>query len=91
MKSQRHLVLRSKKTGRVASRAEQKKIALRLKAIQLCASGRGGGVVSLLLPQTKREAMELQRASSRYKVIEVRKRSTGEWIQPLGDRTVGVS
>lgn len=78
MNSRQHLVLRSKVTGKIASRKDQEMIALRLKAIQLSASGRDGGVLSLLLPQTKREATELQRASLRYDVVEVRKRSTGE-------------
>ncbi len=78
MNSQRHLVLRSKKTGKVASRTDQNMIALRLKAIQLSASGRGGGIVSLLLPQDERDERTLQKASARYQVVEVRKRKLGE-------------
>jgi len=78
MNSQQHFVLRSRATGKIASRKDQEMIALRLKAIQLSTSGGGGGVLSLLLPKTKREATELQRASLRYEVSEVRKRSTGE-------------
>jgi glutaredoxin len=78
MNSQRHLVLRSKKNGKVASRTDQNMIALRLKAIQLSASGRGGGIVSLLLPGSKRDKEVLEKASSRYEVVEVRKRSTQE-------------
>lgn len=78
MNSQRHLVLRSKKTGKVASRTDQNMVALRLKAIQLSASGRGGGIVSLLLPRSDRDKKALEKASMRYEVVEVRKRSTQE-------------
>ena len=78
MNSRRHLVLRSKKTGKVASRTDQNMIALRLKAIQLTASGRGGGIVSLLLPGSERDKKALEKASLRYEVVEVRMRPNQE-------------
>jgi len=73
-----HLVLRSKVTGKIASRTDQEILAIRLEATILNTAGRCQGILSLLLPRNERERMVLRRASVRYEIAEVKKRSSGE-------------
>jgi hypothetical protein len=73
-----HLVLRSKVTGKIASRTDQEILAIRLEAVILSAAARCHGILSLLLPRNERERVLLQSASIRYAVVEVKKRASAE-------------
>ena len=77
-KNRLHLVLRSKVTGKIASRTDQEILAIRLEATILNAAARCHGIQSLLLPRNERERMVLQRACVRYEIAEVKNRASGE-------------
>ena len=63
--------------GRQAGRTDQHKIARQLAAIKLTKKGRGGGIVSLLLPKSSREKRVLRDLVSRgYKVKEILTRNS---------------
>ena len=70
-----HLVLKRKDNGKVASRKDQQKIALTLKAQQLTNKGNGGGIVSLLLPNTQQEKNKISEIAKIYDVASVKPRS----------------
>ena len=70
-----HLVLKRKDSGKIASRKDQKKIALTLKAQQLTDDGQGGGIVSLLLPNSPQEKNKISEMANIYDVASVKPRS----------------
>lgn len=78
MSTEKHYVLRSRRTGKIASRTGQLKLINRLQARQLTRSGRGGGIVELLLPKTAKETKALNDDDLTYEVAKVRKRTSGE-------------
>lgn len=69
-----HLVLKRKDSGKVASRKDQQKIALTLRAQQLTNEGKGGGIVSLLLPRSPKEKDKISKIKKIYFVQKVKPR-----------------
>ena len=53
------LVLRSKSTGKIASRKDQGQKALAIEAQRLTNEGFSGGITSLLLPKSAKEKAEI--------------------------------
>jgi len=70
----RHLVLKSKSTGKVASRPDQAQKALQLEAKRLSGIRAGGGITNLLLPKTEEEIVKLEAIDQTYKVEVVKAR-----------------
>jgi len=71
------LVLKSKKTGKIASRKDQGQKALAIEAQRLTNQGLSGGITSLLLPKSAKEKAEIEAIKEKYKVDKVITR-TGE-------------
>lgn len=71
------LVLKSKKTGKIASRKDQGQKALAIEAQRLTNEGLSGGITSLLLPKSAKEKAEIEAIKEKYKVDKVITR-TGE-------------
>lgn len=70
-----HFVLRHKASKKIASRKDQSRKAIQLKALELAESCRGGGIVALLLPKTEGEYAEIETIRNIYKVDRVKARS----------------
>jgi hypothetical protein len=68
------LVLRSKSTGKIASRKDQGKKALVIEAQRLTNQGLSGGITSLLLPQSAKEKAEIAAIKEKYEVDKVKTR-----------------
>ncbi len=68
------LVLRSKATGKIAARKDQGKKALVLKAQLLKYQGLGGGITSLLLPNSPKEKANIAKIDKIYEVACVETR-----------------
>lgn len=68
------LVLRSKSTGKIASRKDQGQKALILEAQRLTNQGLSGGITSLLLPQSAKEKAKIEAIKEKYKVDKVKTR-----------------
>jgi hypothetical protein len=68
------LVLRSKSTGKIASRKDQGQKALVLEAQRLTNQGLSGGITSLLLPQSPSEVAEIADIGAIYDVDKVKTR-----------------
>lgn len=83
MNAQR-LVLRNKASGKIASRKDQRRIALILEAERLAAGGQGGGITSLLLPNSPREKAGLAKIRKIYTVCRVKTRPGSK--SRMGDR-----
>ena len=60
------LVLKSKATGKIASRADQGKKAITLKAVELTTGCEAMGIPSLLVPQTSKEKAEIAAIGNKY-------------------------
>lgn len=71
------LVLKSKKTGKIASRKDQGQKALAIEAQRLTNEGLSGGITSLLLPKSAKEKAGIEAIKEKYKVDKVITR-TGE-------------
>lgn len=71
------LVLKSKKTGKIASRKDQGQKALAIEAQRLTNEGLSGGITSLLLPKSAKQKAEIEAIKEKYKVDKVITR-TGE-------------
>jgi len=69
------LVLRSKATGKIASRADQVKKAITLKAVELTTDCKTMGIPNLLLPQSATEKAEIDAISDKYDACTVKVRS----------------
>ena len=69
-------VLKSKSTGKIASRKDQGAKALTLEAQRLTNEGSGGGIPSLLLPKSTKEKAELATIDEIYKVSRVKTRES---------------
>lgn len=54
-----HPVLKNKQSKKIASRKDGDAMAIRLEAQRLTDAGKGGGIVSLLLPKTEQERAEI--------------------------------
>jgi len=65
------LVLRSKSTGKIASRKDQGQKALAIEAQRLTNQGLTGGITSLLLPQSAKEKAEIAAIKEKYEVDKV--------------------
>ena len=65
------LVLKSKKTGKIASRKDQGQKALAIEAQRLTNQGLSGGITSLLLPKSAKEKAEIEAIKEKYKVDKV--------------------
>ena len=65
------LVLRSKSTGKIASRKDQGQKALAIEAQRLTNEGFSGGITSLLLPKSAKEKAEINAIKEKYKVDKV--------------------
>ena len=65
------LVLKSKKTGKIASRKDQGQKALAIEAQRLTNEGLSGGITSLLLPKSAKEKAEIEALKEKYKVDKV--------------------
>ncbi len=70
----KHLVLKSKSTGKVAARPDRAQKALQLEAKRLTESGAGGGITGLLLPKTEDEIVKLEAINRTYEVGVVKAR-----------------
>jgi hypothetical protein len=68
------LVLKSKKTGKIASRKDQGQKALTIKAQQLFNQGFSGGITDSLLPQSLEEQAEIQAINDLYQIDKVKTR-----------------
>ena len=64
--SNERLVLKSKATGKIASRADQGKKAITLKAVELTTGCEAMGIPSLLVPQTSKEKAEIAAIGNKY-------------------------
>ena len=65
------LVLKSKKTGKIASRKDQGQKALAIEAQRLTNEGLSGGITSLLLPKSAKEKAGIEAIKEKYKVDKV--------------------
>jgi len=69
------LVLKSKATGKIASRADQGKKAITLKAVELTTGCTAMGIPSLLLPQSSKEKAEIAAIGNKYAACFVKVRA----------------
>ena len=69
------LVLKSKATGKIASRADQGKKAITLKAVELTTGCKAMGIPSLLVPQTSKEKAEIAAIGNKYDASFVKVRA----------------
>ena len=69
------LVLKSKATGKIASRADQGKKAITLKAVELTTGCKVMGIPSLLVPQTSKEKAEIAAIGNKYDACFVKVRA----------------
>jgi len=69
------LVLRSKATGKIASRVDQGKKAITLKAVELTTDCKATGIPSLLVPQSAKEKAEIAAINDKYDTCMVMVRS----------------
>ena len=69
------LVLKSKATGKIASRSDQSKKAIVLKAFELAKECQNMGVPSLLAPKSTKEKAEIAAIGDKYDVFIVKTRS----------------
>lgn len=69
------LVLKSKATGKIASRADQGKKAITLKAVELTTGCKAMGILSLLVPQTSKEKAEIAAIGNKYDACFVKVRA----------------
>jgi len=83
MNAQR-LVLRNKASGKIASRKDQRRIALILEVERLAADGQGGGIASILLPNSPQEKSGLAKIREIYSVCRVKTRQASK--SRMGDR-----
>ena len=68
------LVLRSKSTGKIASRKDQDVKALALEAQRLTKEGLGGGIASLLVPKSPKEKAQIAAIDKIYQASRVKTR-----------------
>lgn len=68
------LVLRSKSTGKIASRNDQGQKALVIEAQRLTNQALSGGITTLLLPQSAKEKAEIEAIKEKYYVDKVKTR-----------------
>jgi len=73
--SNERLVLKSKATGKIASRADQGKKAITLKAVELTTGCKAMGIPSLLVPQSSRETAEIVAIGNKYDACFVKVRA----------------
>ena len=73
--SNERLVLKSKATGKIASRADQGKKAITLKAVELTTGCKAMGIPSLLVPQSSREKAEIAAIGNKYDACFVKVRA----------------
>ncbi len=73
--SGQRLVLKSKATGKIASRKDQGKKAITLKAVELTTSGKAIGIPSLLVPQSSNEKAEIEAIGNKYDACFVKART----------------
>jgi len=78
------LVLRHKGTGKIASRRDHRMKALRLESQRLTEVGQGGGLATLLLPDSHQEKANLDKIADTYNVCWVKPRRSSQ--SGLGDR-----
>jgi hypothetical protein len=69
------LVLKSKATGKIASRTDQSKKAITLKAVKLTTGCKAMGIPSLLIPQTSKEKAEIAAIGNKYDACFVKVRA----------------
>ena len=73
--SNERLVLKSKATGKIASRADQGKKAITLKAVELTTGCKAMGIPSLLVPQSLRGKAEIAAIGNKYDACFVKVRA----------------
>jgi hypothetical protein len=73
--SGQRLVLKSKATGKIASRSDQSKKAIVLKAFELAKECQNTGIPSLLAPKSTKEKAEIAAIGAKYDVSIVKTRS----------------
>jgi hypothetical protein len=73
--SNERLVLKSKATGKIASRADQGKKAITLKAVKLTTGCKAMGIPFLLVPQSSREKAEIAAIGNKYDACFVKVRA----------------
>ncbi len=78
------LVLRHKGTGKIASRRDHLNKALALESQRLTDVGHGGGLTTLLLPNSPKEKTNLNKIAEIYTVCWVKPRRSSQ--SGLGDR-----
>jgi hypothetical protein len=69
------LVLKSKATNKIASRADQGKKAITLKAVELTTDGKAMGIPALLVPQSSNEKAEIAAIGEKYDACFVKVRA----------------
>ena len=75
--SVQRLVLKHKTSRKISSRRDQGKLALKLEAHRLNDTGLGGGIVSSLLPATRRGRTEIAALGKIYDAVRVIVRPVG--------------
>jgi|GEM_PF-3407127 len=69
-----NLVLKHKKSGKRSSAPDQLNLAATLLAVEMTATGKGGGISSLLLPKTPAEQSKIRSVAEIYKPQYVKAR-----------------
>ena len=69
------LVLKSKATNKIASREDQGKKAITLKAVELTTDGKAMGIPALLVPQSSNKKAEIAAIGEKYDACFVKVRA----------------